>query len=191
MAIGLGLAAGMQAAVPAVELGWLGGVPAPVASGVSWGVPWPKGAVTKEQRFALTSDQGAALPLQTWALAYWPDGSVKWSPLSYSNFDFSTGQNFNDPLGGGNYINNTYYNAKWNHTWAERIKSEVALGTIKDKYDGLNRNDNTNSIGLKLNYEMQRWLTLGAEYTYTNRGSSNSAFDYKKNLMLFSAKIAL
>ncbi len=82
MAIGLGLAAGMQAAVPAVELGWLGGVPAPVASGVSWGVPWPKGAVTKEQRFALTSDQGAALPLQTWALAYWPDGSVKWSGVA-------------------------------------------------------------------------------------------------------------
>lgn len=119
------------------------------------------------------------------------DGSVKWSPLSYSNFDFSTGQGFNDPLGGGNYINNSYYNAKWNHTWAERIKSEVLLGSIKDKYDGLNRNDTTNSIGFKVNYEMQRWLTLGAEYTLTDRDSNQNNFDYRKNLILFSAKVAL
>jgi hypothetical protein len=38
---------------------------------------------------------------------------------------------------------------------------------------------------------MQRWLTLGAEYTYTNRDSNQDNFDYKKNLLLFSAKVAL
>jgi hypothetical protein len=119
------------------------------------------------------------------------DGSIKWSPLSYSNFDFSTGQNFNDPLGGGNIINNKYYNAKWNHTWTERIKSEVAIGTITDKYSGLNRDDTTNSIGFKLNYEMRRWLTLGAEYTLTDRDSNQNNFDYRKNLILFSAKVAI
>ena len=65
--------------MPSVEIGWLGGESTAVASGVSWGVPWAKGAVTKDQRFALTTDAGATLPLQTWPLAYWPDGSVKWS----------------------------------------------------------------------------------------------------------------
>ncbi|MBM3853538.1 MAG: Tat pathway signal sequence domain protein, partial [Verrucomicrobia bacterium] len=66
------------AAAP-VELNWLGGAPAPTGTGVSWGVPWPKGAVKKEQRFVLTAASGQALPLQSWPLAYWPDGSLKWS----------------------------------------------------------------------------------------------------------------
>jgi len=63
----------------AASLNWLGGAPPPSESGVSWGVPWKRGAVRKEQTFALTGANGAALPVQSWTLAYWPDGSVKWT----------------------------------------------------------------------------------------------------------------
>ena len=49
-----------------------------IDSGVSFGVPWPKGSVKRDAKFSLTSD-GKQLPLQTWPLAYWPDGSLKWS----------------------------------------------------------------------------------------------------------------
>ncbi len=61
-----------------VSLDWLGGHSPPVTSGVSWGVPWPRGAVLKETQFHLTGG-GKTLPLQSWTLAYWPDGSVKWT----------------------------------------------------------------------------------------------------------------
>lgn len=61
-----------------VKLHWLDGAP-PVACGVSWGVPWARGAMRKEQTFALAAGDGAKLPLQSWPLAYWPDGSLKWS----------------------------------------------------------------------------------------------------------------
>ena len=40
-------------------------------------------------------------------------------------------------------------------------------------------------------WDEARWLTLGAEYTYTNRDSNQNNFDYRKNLLLFSAKVAL
>ena len=33
----------------------------------------------EEQAFTLVSSDGKNLPLQTWPLAYWPDGSMKWS----------------------------------------------------------------------------------------------------------------
>ena len=62
-----------------VPVRWLGDTPAPVPTGVSFGIPWPRGAVQKTQAFTLTSADGAALPLQTWPLAYWPDGTLKWS----------------------------------------------------------------------------------------------------------------
>ncbi|MGA2266859.1 MAG: Tat pathway signal sequence domain protein [Bryobacteraceae bacterium] len=62
-----------------VAVGWLGGNPPPIDSGVSWGVPWPRGAVRKDQSFTLTTAEGKALPLQSWPMAYWPDGSLKWT----------------------------------------------------------------------------------------------------------------
>jgi len=38
--------------------------------------------VARETTFSLTDAQGKALPVQTWPLAYWPDGSLKWSGLA-------------------------------------------------------------------------------------------------------------
>src|SRR5947209_17133011 len=71
-------AAAQQApANEAVSLGWLGGAAPAVETGISWGVPWPRGTVRNAQSFALASADGKALPLQQWPLAYWPDGSIK------------------------------------------------------------------------------------------------------------------
>jgi hypothetical protein len=70
-----------QEAAPAPtspQVNWLGGTLPPVETGVSWGVPWPRGTVSKSQTFTLTAG-GASLPLQQWPLAYWPDGSIKWT----------------------------------------------------------------------------------------------------------------
>ncbi len=61
-----------------VALTWLDGPP-PLESGVSFGVPWPRGTVRKGQTFALTAADGKPLPLQSWPLAYWPDGSMKFT----------------------------------------------------------------------------------------------------------------
>ncbi len=64
---------------PSVQLHWLDQPAAGVAQGVSWGVPWAQGAVPRETTFNLTDAAGKSLPVQTWPLAYWPDGSLKWS----------------------------------------------------------------------------------------------------------------
>jgi len=65
-----------------VSVHWLDGTPPPAETGITWGVPWPRGAVRKDQGFTLTGSDGKALALQTWPLAYWPDGSLKWSGLA-------------------------------------------------------------------------------------------------------------
>ncbi|HVM60279.1 MAG TPA: hypothetical protein VMV72_05365 [Verrucomicrobiae bacterium] len=69
------------AADDTVSLKWLD-VPPAAACGVSWGVPWPQGKVAKTSAFALTDADGKQLPLQSWPLAYWPDGSLKWVGLA-------------------------------------------------------------------------------------------------------------
>ncbi|HLL65325.1 MAG TPA: twin-arginine translocation signal domain-containing protein [Micromonosporaceae bacterium] len=61
------------------EIRWLeGGVPTETV-GTTWGVPWPRGKVAPTQTFAMRTADGKDLPLQSWPLGYWPDGSLKWS----------------------------------------------------------------------------------------------------------------
>ncbi|WP_460543816.1 exo-rhamnogalacturonan lyase family protein [Glycomyces halotolerans] len=59
------------------DLAWLEGRPAE-SPGSTWGVPWGRGRFQENQQFKLVGD-GADVPVQTWPLAYWPDGSLKWT----------------------------------------------------------------------------------------------------------------
>lgn len=43
------------------------------------GVPWPRGIHRQDQTFALTGENGRAVPARSRPLAYWPDGSLKWT----------------------------------------------------------------------------------------------------------------
>jgi hypothetical protein len=77
--LGAGMSA-LRAAEPAeVPLRWLEPGAPSSAQPVSWGVPWPQGAVMPDTTFALRAGANNDLPVQTWALAWWPDGSLKWS----------------------------------------------------------------------------------------------------------------
>src|SRR3954452_8904572 len=69
---------------------WLGGHAPAINTGVTWGVPWPRGKhsgpkfaagheVNTARHFSLREPDGPLIPLQSWPLAYWPDGSLKWT----------------------------------------------------------------------------------------------------------------
>jgi hypothetical protein len=58
---------------------WLDGRAPPLAHGVTWGTPWPRGKQRQEKNFVLRDASNKLTPLQSWPLAYWPDGSLKWT----------------------------------------------------------------------------------------------------------------
>ena len=62
---------------PAVH--WLDGKAPDIVTGATWGFPWPRGAHAPGAAFALRTAAGAPVPVQTWPLATWPDGSLKWT----------------------------------------------------------------------------------------------------------------
>nr|WP_119612463.1 Tat pathway signal sequence domain protein [Streptomyces acidiscabies] len=70
-----------------VTLDWLedGGLGA--APGSTLGVPWPMGAFQEDQAFAVTDADGKDVPVQSWPIAYWPDGSLKWTAHAVSSGD--------------------------------------------------------------------------------------------------------
>ena len=63
-------------------VGWLDSAPPAAETGVTFGVPWPRGTVRNGQALTLTDASGQALPAQTWNLAYWPDGSIKFTGIA-------------------------------------------------------------------------------------------------------------
>ena len=76
-----------------VQLSWLGDKSPAMASGVSWGVPFKKGEVQPESDYTLKDDKGNTLAVQSWPMAYWPDGSLKWVGLS-TVVEAGSGQTF-------------------------------------------------------------------------------------------------
>jgi hypothetical protein len=75
-------AAAGAASANSVSLNWLDGKPPAIRQSVSWGVPWPRGRVQKSDTFVLKDAEGKNIPVQSWPMAYWPDGSLMWSGQS-------------------------------------------------------------------------------------------------------------
>ncbi|GIW77482.1 MAG: hypothetical protein KatS3mg104_2545 [Phycisphaerae bacterium] len=46
---------------------------------LTWGTPWARGQLRADQPLKLQSNGGKDIAGQVWPLAYWPDGSIKWS----------------------------------------------------------------------------------------------------------------
>ncbi|WP_221033203.1 Tat pathway signal sequence domain protein [Actomonas aquatica] len=65
--------------VGAAPVRWLDGTAPNAFGGATWGLPWPRGQHGADTSFTLKAPNGAAVPVQTWPLATWPDGSLKWS----------------------------------------------------------------------------------------------------------------
>ena len=68
-------------AVSPVAVGWLGDKVPLVAAGVSWGVPWGRGVMAKGRPVTVQAG-GRVVATQSWPMAFWPDGSVKWTGLA-------------------------------------------------------------------------------------------------------------
>lgn len=58
---------------------WLDDRVPDVPTGATWGMPWPRSKHSPRTQFSLRDRDGHRVPLQTWPLAYWPDGSLKWT----------------------------------------------------------------------------------------------------------------
>lgn len=58
-------------------LHWIGNTPK-IDRAVSFGVPFRKGEVTAKTALSLQGNGGETIPTDQWALAKWPDGSIKW-----------------------------------------------------------------------------------------------------------------
>lgn len=120
------------------------------------------------------------------------EATIRWSPLTYSNFDFNLSKMPAETTGGvGDSINRTFTGAIWSHAWTSQLTTTAAASYLTEDYQGANRKDDTQIYGLKATYTMRRWLNFGAEYIYSSRDSNINTSDYDRNRVMLFVNAAL
>lgn len=153
-------------------------------AGVKWDATAKTSGTAKVGRLKKDFD---AATLKDFSGGSWDIG-INWAPLTYSTVQFTSSKQTSESSGTGNALLTKAHQVSWTHEWTSRIQSQLMLGRSDTEYlDAIpSREDRTTTSGIKLNYAMRYWLALAAEYTHTDRNSSQSAFDYKRNLLMFT-----
>jgi hypothetical protein len=121
------------------------------------------------------------------------DAGIRWSPLTYSVFDFTTSKRTQESTGEGDAIASSNYGVTWSHAWSSRVRTQALARYQKDDFldSSPDRLDKTATFGAKVSYDFRRWLLFGAEYTHTDRNSRQSINEYKRNLFLLTVGATL
>lgn len=116
------------------------------------------------------------------------DIGVEWKPLTYSKVNFYSTKNFGESSGLGDAIVSKKIGAAWKHEWNSRISSTTSYSFVQDDFVGasVSRKDETDNYGFKVTYKLGRGLELGADFTRSERDSSLSGFQYKRNQFMLS-----
>ncbi|KAL7620170.1 hypothetical protein AAE478_009163 [Parahypoxylon ruwenzoriense] len=67
-----------SSSVDVVTVKWIGDAPA-LSKGATFGLPWPKGKYQPDKTEFTGVGDDQEVKIQSWATAYWPDGSIKWT----------------------------------------------------------------------------------------------------------------
>ncbi len=119
------------------------------------------------------------------------DVGLTWQAKEYSKFDFATRYKAKDPDQFGDYIEELYYLAAWQHYWLERLSSNVSWSYIQDDYSGSARKDDTDEYQISLNYDLRRWLQIGLGYRVTQKDSTAANIGYDKNVFSISVNMVM
>lgn len=114
------------------------------------------------------------------------EGSINWMPVSYSKFEVYALKTFNESTGYGDFALVKRFGANWLHDWNSKLSTTALIARSDDEYINTTRNDTVDTLGFKINYKLQRWLTLGGEYNYTDRSSNISVYSYKRNVYMLT-----
>lgn len=156
------------------------------------GVTWENSAATTGKLRVGTGKRITSAYSKTKAM--W-DLDTVWSPLPRDQFTFGTMRRFQDG-NGGTIMDTTSYNAGWTHNWLPRLDSTLNLGWSEDSYPvsptyAAGRDDKTKTATLGLNYQMRRWLVMGAGVSFKDRSSSLAGFDLDRNIYSINAQLSL
>lgn len=116
---------------------------------------------------------------------------LTWKPLSYSTVNLTSARLPVESTGLGSFTLSDRLGANWTHGWNDQFSTDVFGSLQKDRYQNATRTDEISGLGARVSYQMRRWLTLGAEYTYTKRDSDVNVNDYTRDIYFIFARMTM
>lgn len=118
------------------------------------------------------------------------EGSVVWSPKTYSRFQFKLARDgFDSNIGGvsSNY-DSTLASVDWKHDLTGLNQLQAGLSLENDDYDSSPREDDTFTAYVGLSRAVTRTVTVGLRYDREQRDSSIAGLDYEDNRISLGMK---
>lgn len=121
------------------------------------------------------------------------DVKIQWAPKEYSKLTFNSGTSQEEANGSGDFIDTSKVGLAWNHEWNDRFNTGLNFSYTKEDYEGdiNNQEDDSYVYGIRLNYEMRRWLSLGSSFRFEERSSNVEDQDYKRNIIALHIEASL
>ncbi len=108
--------------------------------------------------------------------------AVRYSPRSYSTFEFATGREYENAVCGSTTVEREEYSLTWSHRWRERFGTSFGVSFINDEFIPSNRTDDITTFSAALRYQFRRYLSFDASLRYFDSSSSFAEFDYDRTL---------
>ncbi len=114
-----------------------------------------------------------------------------WAPRTYSTVNLAIAKGFVDGSSAAisSGLSETTF-ASWTHGWKSYFKTTATASYTNTEYVA-GRTDKTDSLGLSGLFDVNRYMSISANYTYTNRDSTDSTFSYRNNLIFVGAYFSL
>jgi len=119
------------------------------------------------------------------------EANILWEPLSYSVFNFTASQRFDEATGVGNALDTRRYSINWQHAWSDNLTSTVNWYTSDDTYTGSTRQDDIDALSIRLDYSVQRWFDVYVSFSQDERSSNFGNFSYEQNIAAIGFQASL
>ena len=118
---------------------------------------------------------------------------IRWSPRTYSHFDFGSQRYTEEPIDLlGDATLTTTYSLSWSHEWNDRLGSKIAASKVDDTYyyvTGGRREDQSPGYSLALTYNMRPWLRWAAGVDINARNSDIKRYNFERTIARLGAWI--
>jgi hypothetical protein len=118
------------------------------------------------------------------------DAAILWQPRSIDSVRVGALMITNQSNFLGGATNNQTYTVTWNHQWLPKLSSNIYANAMENSYTGSNRTDSGYMLGVGVYYPLQRWLTSGLQYSYTDRSSTIEQFNFTRNLVILNLQMS-
>jgi hypothetical protein len=120
------------------------------------------------------------------------EGSVNWSPLTYSNLILLARRRFAEPTEvGSSFIVVDFLSASWTHSWSDRLRSTLGGIYGRQQHQGIGRIDTYTTLDARLTYALHPRLRVGAQLRHDSRTSPDPTLEYTRNLTLITLETSL